>query len=82
MARFRCPGSDWAKEPKPECVDCPACGNEVEIWSDEFKRVCERCQKIVTKEAVPSCAEWCPKAEECLGTELYSKLMESKSESA
>ena len=38
-----CPGSLLFKDPRPDYVDCPNCGEEVEIWSDEPLARCLNC---------------------------------------
>lgn len=46
MAKDNCPGS----RPKPlttENYNCPNCGHEIEIFSDEFKTKCPKCKKEV-----------------------------------
>ncbi|MDW8026551.1 MAG: hypothetical protein RMK18_11905 [Armatimonadota bacterium] len=37
----------------------------LEFFSDEFKLRC-KCGTIVIRENQPTCAEWCPYAEQCL----------------
>ncbi len=45
MPAKRCPGSLGFVQPKPEMFACPACGREVEIWSDEAMRQCPVCKR-------------------------------------
>jgi hypothetical protein len=59
----RCPGRD-GRNLKAETVRC-ACGYGVEIFSDEMSRRCPQCGKKVTRKNAPSCARWCPAAEQC-----------------
>jgi len=73
-----CPGSGSFKNPLPESIQCISCGNEIEIWSDEMKVRCRKCGTINYKDRNLTCVEWCKFAKECLGPELYSKLMEEK----
>jgi len=47
-------------------VPCPACGRILEFFSDEPKRRC-RCGKLLSRESLPRCADWCPAAAVCLG---------------
>lgn len=35
----------------PETVECPACGEAVEIWSDEEDATCPECGKTVLRPA-------------------------------
>jgi hypothetical protein len=43
----------------------------VEIWSDEFKRACPNCRKMVLRPGGMSCLEWCKQAKECVGEATY-----------
>jgi len=54
---------------------CPNCGEEVEMFSDEFRRSCPRCKTSVEKESVPNCASWCKAAKDCLGEERYNEML-------
>lgn len=81
MALPRCPGMDirfW----KPKDIfelRCPYCGNTIEFWKDDPKRLCSECGKIVTNPHIDlGCAKWCQYAEECLGaTPEASSVMEA-----
>ena len=78
MSLFQCPGAVRIKEPIPEFFKCPTCGAEVEIWTHEQSRKCERCGTEVFKEYVPSCIEWCKYAKDCIGEEAYGRYMTGK----
>ncbi len=78
MERY-CPGSRLFKSPVPEDVPCPRCGEQVEIWSDEVRATCPKCKSEVTREQLPSCADWCASAETCLGPEAYARLLKNRS---
>jgi len=69
-----CPGAIRFKEAVPEYVDCPECGKETEIWSDELVARCHHCQALVRRDRGPSCIDWCQYAEECIGVEAYKRL--------
>lgn len=69
-----CPGSLSIREPMPEYVSCPTCHQEVEIWSNELSYPCPKCGTRVARKQTPSCIDWCPMAEECIGSELYKQL--------
>ena len=71
----KCPGSGDIRTPIPSYKECPQCGAEVEIWSDELKTKCTKCGTTVYKEEVPSCIEWCEYAKDCIGEEKYNRLM-------
>ncbi|NOY10134.1 MAG: HD domain-containing protein [Spirochaetes bacterium] len=73
-----CPGARLLRQPKPETFDCPFCGEEVEIWTDEIKAVCPKCKKTVFKDQNQSCLEWCKLAKECVGESAYNTYMENR----
>lgn len=62
-----CPGARAIQEPRPECVRCPHCQQEVEIWSDEYRVRCPGCRAWIYREQGATCLDWCAKAEECVG---------------
>lgn len=79
MTIFRCPGSSGARQPRPEDIACPGCGNPVEIWTDEAGAPCRRCGAVVARpEQVSSCLEWCARAEECVGKKALEEYLERK----
>lgn len=43
----KCPSEDATARAFPEEYACPACGTEVEIWSDEKQATCSSCKGIV-----------------------------------
>jgi len=69
-----CPGSRLIREPAPEYISCPHCGQEMEIWSDELVARCPHCRQVVSREAGASCLDWCAHAAECVGAEKYRRL--------
>jgi len=73
-----CPGARIFRQPKPESFPCPGCGSEVEIWTDEFRRPCPRCGRVVFRDAGLGCLEWCAMAEQCLGEQAYGDFMRRK----
>ena len=73
-----CPGSKMLRQPAPESFDCPKCGNEVEIWTDELKRNCHNCGTTVMRETNLSCLEWCAKAADCIGDEAYADYLQNR----
>lgn len=75
---LKCPGSQSFSQPKPENVPCPFCGYEVEIWSDEVKARCPKCNEEFFREREQSCLDWCNFAKNCLGPRLHSQYMENK----
>jgi endogenous inhibitor of DNA gyrase (YacG/DUF329 family) len=86
MVFMKCPGQDLSRKKIEEIVcnlPCPFCGAEVEFFFDDKSRECTSCGTKVTKSDIQilkdfGCADWCKKAEKCLGTELYLKLLEAK----
>jgi predicted amidophosphoribosyltransferase len=61
-----CPGIKKFVRPVPEYFQCPNCGGEVEIWSDEDTGICDTCNKEVGRpEKEQSCLNWCEYAAQC-----------------
>ncbi len=73
-----CPGSKLLRQPIPESFTCPACDEEVEIWTDELKGTCPSCQKTVYRDAAMSCLDWCKYGKECVGDAVYDSYMKNK----
>jgi hypothetical protein len=66
---MKCPGQDTRYWKPGDIFDvrCPGCGGGVEFFRDDVKRKC-RCGRVITNPKLNlACAEWCQKAEECLG---------------
>ena len=78
MSIFKCPGSGPIRDPYPEEINCPACGEEVEIWSDEAEVKCAVCGGIVSREIDRSCLEWCAHGRECVGAEKYDRIQTAR----
>lgn len=74
----RCPGASDIVRPTLVIVKCRACGNEVEMFTDEFKTTCDKCGATVFREETPSCIDWCKYAKECIGEEKYKQIKGSK----
>jgi endogenous inhibitor of DNA gyrase (YacG/DUF329 family) len=49
-AGHECAGADRAKPNTPEEVDCPHCGEEMEVWTRDKMAKCPGCSKEVTRE--------------------------------
>jgi hypothetical protein len=76
MTMFKgCPGAISFREVRPEYIDCPFCGTELEIWSDEPMARCPDCGCEATRSRGASCIDWCASARECVGSEKYERLM-------
>ncbi|UCH89533.1 MAG: hypothetical protein JSV49_02485 [Thermoplasmata archaeon] len=76
-----CPGSKQIKEPVPEFYDCPICGADVEIWTHEMSRKCDKCGNLVTKDELPVCIEWCEYAADCVGPKVLEQFKKRQKES-
>lgn len=61
----KCPGQD-KRNIKVENLICPACGHELEIFSDEIKVKCLKCRKFASRARLPSCVDWCKSAKACI----------------
>lgn len=70
----RCPGQDTRKL-TISIHPCPNCQRPVEMFSDEMRVRCPHCKTVVHKDRAPSCIQWCQAARECLGPEIYDRLM-------
>ena len=75
--KFKCPGSCSGNTPQLMIRECPECGNEIEMFSVDMKAVCDRCGHEIYND-IQYCIEWCSHAKECIGAELYRKLMAEK----
>ena len=73
-----CPGARQFTRPEPGYYECPSCGAEVEIWTDELGWQCSRCGTMVYREREQSCIDHCPHARECLGEVKYERLMQAR----
>jgi len=73
-----CPGARFLRQPKPQIIPCPSCGEEVEIWSDEIRGFCRNCGRTVLKDAAASCLDWCEHARECVGAGTYDTYMKNR----
>lgn len=69
-----CPGARTVREPAPEYINCPHCGQEMEIWSDELVARCPHCKRPVMQQRGASCLDWCAHAAECVGATKYRNL--------
>ena len=75
----KCPGSMGFREPTPEAMNCPVCGREIEIWTDEAKASCPHCGVNVMREGnATTCLDWCRYAKMCVGEELYKRYLKNK----
>ncbi len=68
-----CPGAGNIRIAELSIKQCPSCGGEIEIFSNEWQSHCENCGFTVYKE-LSSCIRWCRFAEVCLGKEVYQRF--------
>ena len=78
MSHTFCPGAKFLRQPTPEIFQCPSCGGEVEIWSDEIMGTCPVCDRRVFRDAHMGCLDWCQHAEDCVGADVYAKFLKNK----
>ncbi len=69
-----CPGAGNIRIPEIQIQQCPSCGGEIEIFSNDLQSRCESCGFIAYKD-LSSCVRWCKYAEECIGPEMYRRLI-------
>jgi HD superfamily phosphohydrolase YqeK len=50
----------------------------VEIWSDEFKRVCPSCRKTVLRPGGMSCLDWCKFGKDCVGEATFESYQRGR----
>ena len=67
---MKCPGSDMRFWKPGDIFDtqCQKCGRRVEFFKDEVRRKCRCGHEIVNPKLDFGCAQWCPYAEQCVGT--------------
>ena len=65
-----------AKPKTPTISDkvCPQCGNLIELFSIDTQVPCDRCGFMAYNDEL-SCVQWCQYARQCVGDEMYEKLM-------
>ena len=68
-----CPGSAFIRTPTLTIKECPECGAEIEIFSNDKSVKCERCGFTAYNDQ-QSCIDWCKYARECFGDEVYDRL--------
>jgi hypothetical protein len=67
---MKCPGQDMRFWRPGDIFDapCPKCGRKIEFFKDEVRRKCCCGHEIVNPKLDFGCAQWCPYAEQCIGT--------------
>lgn len=67
---MKCPGQDMRFWKPGDIFDapCPKCGRRVEFFKDDVRRRCSCGHEMVNPKLDFGCAQWCPYAEQCIGT--------------
>ncbi|NYT00483.1 MAG: phosphohydrolase [Methanocellales archaeon] len=71
----KCPGVRGVLRPEIILRTCPACGGDVEFFSDETEVECPSCERTLHGEASPSCVSWCEYASKCIDDLVERKLI-------
>jgi hypothetical protein len=75
MGAFRCPGAESIRgTPTLEVKVCPQCGGEIELFSIDMQVPCDTCGFVAYND-VQNCIKWCQYARQCVGDEMYERLM-------
>lgn len=53
---------------------CPQCGNLIEVFSVDTEVACDQCGFVAYNDTL-SCVQWCKYARQCVGDEMYEKMM-------
>jgi ribosomal protein S27AE len=69
----KCPGQDNQKL-TASLNQCPNCGYQVEMFSDEQRIICPKCKTEVFRDTAPNCLQWCASARQCIGEERWKAL--------
>ncbi len=51
----------------------------MEIWTDELKRTCPACKKVVLRPGGLSCLEWCKFGKDCVGEAAFDSYQMNRS---
>ena len=71
---YECAGKSNFGTPTLRIMKCPECGSEIEMFSTDVKVKCDNCGFTAFND-INICVLHCAHAEECVGTELYNKLV-------
>ena len=69
-----CAGKRALGTPTLKIIKCPQCGGEIEMFSTDVKVKCDSCGFVAFND-INLCVQWCEHAEECVGTEMYNRLV-------
>ena len=73
----KCPGAADMRTPTLKIKNCPECNADVELFSVDINVKCPSCGFVVYND-IESCIQWCKYAVECVGEDVYNKLMEER----
>ena len=73
----KCPGTKTILQPTIKLKNCPKCGEEVEYLSTDMKMDCPKCGFTMYNN-LASCVQYCEYAKECVGEELYNRIMKEQ----
>lgn len=62
----KCPGRTANAILESTLLTCSKCGQDSEIFTDEVRVHC-KCGEWLYRQTMPSCIQWCPEAERCMG---------------
>jgi len=54
---------------------CPQCGHIIEIFSVDTEVRCDNCGFVAYNDKL-SCVQWCRYAKQCVGEDMYEKMMQ------
>jgi hypothetical protein len=69
-----CAGKSNLGTPTLKVVKCPRCGGDIELFSTDAKAACYNCGFVAYND-INLCVQWCKHAEECVGTEMYNRMV-------
>jgi len=67
-----CPGAKQFIQPMPDFLKCPAAEPKWSFGAMNAHQM-RGVRRDYHRERLQGCIDWCEKAEECLGTELYRR---------
>ena len=70
----KCPGASDIRTPTIKLKKCPECGERVELFSTDMRLNCPKCGFTIYND-LESCVQWCQYAKECVGEEVYERLV-------
>ena len=73
----KCPGAADMRTPTLKIKNCPECNCEVELFSVDINGKCPCCGFVVYND-IESCIQWCKHAIECVGEDVYNKMVEKR----